>query len=213
MILPMILPLRRPPLPPLRTPRAKLLPLPPRRHPIGSPDASPRAEDSLDDILHYLPTVNATLNATATVLLVAGYVLIKRKPRRETAHKRVMLTAFFVSIAVLVGYLVYHYFVGSVRFQGPTGVRIVYFVILISHILLAVTVPVLAGVTIYLGYRDRRPAHRRWAKWTFPIWLYVSVTGVVIYLMLYHLYPAADFPAAAEASIIEKLPQESGEFP
>jgi uncharacterized membrane protein YozB (DUF420 family) len=162
-------------------------------------------------LLHYLPTVNATLNATATVLLVSGYVLIKR--RRETAHKRVMLTAFGVSIAFLTCYLIYHFNVGSVRFQGPADVRTVYYIILISHILLAVTVPVLAGVTIYLGYRDRRERHVRWAKWTFPIWLYVSVTGVVIYVMLYHLYPAADFSPAAESLIIEKLPQAAGESP
>jgi uncharacterized membrane protein YozB (DUF420 family) len=145
------------------------------------------------------------------VLLVAGYVLIKR--RREIAHKRVMLTAFGVSIAFLVCYLLYHAMVGSVRFQGPGDVRIVYFTILITHVILAATVPVLAGVTIYLGYRDRRARHKRWAKWTFPIWLYVSITGVVIYLMLYHLYPASDFPAPVEGLIIERLPLAAGESP
>ncbi len=125
-----------------------------------------------------------------------------------------MLTAFFVSIAFLTCYLVYHFNVGSVRFQGPPDVRTVYYIILISHILLAVTVPVLAGVTIYLGYRDfRRAAYVRWAKWTFPIWLYVSVTGVVIYVMLYHLYPAADFPPTAQNLIIEGLPDAAGESP
>ncbi|HEY1784032.1 MAG TPA: DUF420 domain-containing protein [Pirellulales bacterium] len=160
-----------------------------------------------------MPTVNATLNATATVLLVVGFVLIKMPRRRETAHKRVMLTAFGVSIAFLTCYLIYHFIVGSVRFQGPSDVRTVYYIILISHILLAVTVPVLAGMTIYLGYRDLRQRHIRWAKWTFPIWLYVSVTGVVIYVMLYHLYPSADFAPAAERSIIEKLPQAAGESP
>ncbi len=147
------------------------------------------------------------------MLLVAGYVLIKRKRRQETAHKRVMLTAFGVSIAFLTCYLIYHFNVGSVRFQGPPDVRTVYYIILISHILLAVTVPVLAGVTIYLGYRDRRQRHVRWAKWTFPIWLYVSVTGVVIYVMLYHLYPPADFSATAENLIIERLPEAAGESP
>jgi uncharacterized membrane protein YozB (DUF420 family) len=165
----------------------------------------------LDDWLHYLPTVNATLNATATLLLVWGYVLIKR--RREAAHKRVMLTAFGVSIAFLTCYLIYHAKVGSVRFEGPPDVRIAYLTILVSHILLAITVPVLAGVTIYLGYRDRRARHKRWAKWTFPIWLYVSITGVVIYVMLYHLYPAADYSPAARGLIIEELPLAAGESP
>jgi uncharacterized membrane protein YozB (DUF420 family) len=124
-----------------------------------------------------------------------------------------MLMAFGVSIAFLTCYLIYHFNVGSVRFQGPSDVRTVYLIILVSHILLAVTVPVLAGVTIYLGYRDLRQRHIRWAKWTFPIWLYVSVTGVVIYVMLYHLYPSADFPPAGEHSIIEKLPPSAGESP
>jgi len=136
-----------------------------------------------------LPLLNATLNATATVLLIAGYVLIRR--RRELAHKRVMLTAFGVSVAFLASYLTYHIGHGAAtRFTGQGLIRPVYFAILISHIILAATVPVLAIVTIILGLRDRRLAHRRWARWTFPIWLYVSITGVVIYVMLYHLYPA-----------------------
>jgi putative membrane protein len=165
----------------------------------------------LDDWVHYLPTANATLNATATVLLVWGYVLIKL--RRETAHKRVMLTAFAVSIAFLICYLIYHKMVGHVVFQGPPNARAFYYVILCSHIPLAFTVPVLACITIYLGYRDRRARHKRWAKWTFPIWLYVSITGVMIYVMLYHLYPAADYPPAAEHLIIEELPLAAGESP
>jgi uncharacterized membrane protein YozB (DUF420 family) len=151
----------------------------------------------LSDWIHYLPTVNATLNATATVLLVWGYRLIKA--RREVAHKRVMLSAFAVSIVFLTCYLLYHYHVGSVRFQGPPAIRALYLAILLTHVLLAAAVPVLAGVTIYLGYRDRRANHRRWAKWTFPIWLYVSITGVVIYVMLYHLYPPP-----ASASIMDR---------
>jgi uncharacterized membrane protein YozB (DUF420 family) len=134
-----------------------------------------------------LPAVNATLNALAAVLLAIGWTLIKA--RREQAHKWTMLTAFCVSCVFLACYLVYHYHVGSVRFQGPPGVRALYLAILISHVVLAATVPVLAGVTIYLGLADRRAKHRRVARWTFPIWLYVSVTGVIIYLMLYHLYP------------------------
>jgi len=147
------------------------------------------------------------------VLLIWGYRLIKGRPRRETAHKRVMLTAFGVSIAFLVCYLVYHFNVGSVRFTGPSDVRTVYLIILASHVVLAATVPVLAGMTIYLGYRDRRRQHVRWAKWTFPIWLYVSITGVVIYVMLYHLYPPDELAPPAEARIIEQLPSAAGEYP
>lgn len=136
----------------------------------------------------WLPTVNATLNALATVLLVLGYRLIRA--RREAAHKRTMLTAFGVSVAFLVCYLVYHFEVGSVRFSGPQPVRAIYLAILLTHVVLAATVPFLAVTTIYLGLKDRRAAHRRVARWTFPIWLYVSITGVVIYLMLYHIYPS-----------------------
>lgn len=138
-------------------------------------------------VIQYLPTVNASLNATATVLLLVGYQLIKM--RRETAHKRVMLSAFGVSMLFLTCYLVYHALVGHVPFLGPEPIRTIYHAMLTSHVILAATVPVLAGRTIYLGLRDRRAQHRRWAQWTFPIWLYVSITGVVIYFMLYHLFP------------------------
>ena len=140
-----------------------------------------------------LPAVNAVLNATATVLLIAGLLLIKS--RRETAHKRVMLTAFAVSIVFLACYLAYHYDVrartgkSGVPFAGPPPVSYVYYTILITHVILAATVPVLASVTIYFGLKDDRPRHLRIARWTFPIWLYVSVTGVVIYVMLDHVYP------------------------
>ncbi len=139
-----------------------------------------------------LPAVNATLNAVAALLLVVGWGQIKRG--REIAHRNTMLAAFGVSVLFLISYLVYHFNVGSVKFAGPAGVRTIYLVILFSHIVLAAAVPFLAIITIYLGLRDRRPRHRQFARWTFPIWLYVSITGVVIYVMLYHLYPS---PAAA----------------
>lgn len=139
--------------------------------------------------VHELPAINATLNALATVLLVAGLALIKA--HRETAHKLCMYAAFLVSTVFLVSYLIYHYTAGHVPFTGPQPIKTIYLLILFTHIVLAVTVPVLAITTIVLGIRDRRAAHRRWAKWTFPIWLYVSVTGVVIYVLLYQLYPAA----------------------
>jgi putative membrane protein len=138
-------------------------------------------------VSQYLPTINATLNATAAVLLFIGVRLIRQ--RRETAHKRVMLAAFATSVLFLACYVMYHLQVGSVKFVGPSAVRAVYLVILLTHIVLAATVPFLAVATIYLGYRDRRRAHRRLAKWAYPIWMYVSITGVVIYIMLYHLYP------------------------
>ncbi len=133
-----------------------------------------------------LPTVNAVLNFTAAVLLVFGYVLIRNK--RVEQHRKVMLTAFCVSIAFLICYLIYHAQVGSVHFQGTGPVRIVYFTILVSHTILAATVPFLAVITLRRGLAARFDKHRRIARWTLPIWLYVSVTGVVVYLMLYHLY-------------------------
>jgi uncharacterized membrane protein YozB (DUF420 family) len=137
--------------------------------------------------VHDLPTVNALLNATAAVLLVIGYRLIRQG--RVEAHKRTMLSAFAVSIVFLACYLVYHFYVLHVPFAGPPAVRVVYLAILFTHVVLAACVPVLAIVTIWLGLSDRRAAHRRWARWTLPIWLYVSVTGVIVYLMLYHLWP------------------------
>jgi uncharacterized membrane protein YozB (DUF420 family) len=139
---------------------------------------------------HPLVTVNAALNGLATLLLLAGYVLIKQK--REIAHRNVMLAAFGVSVAFLVCYLVYHVGVmqgKSTPFTGAGPVRYLYFTILISHIVLAAAVPFLAAANIYLGLADLRYRHRRLARWTFPIWLYVSITGVLIYWMLYHLYP------------------------
>jgi putative membrane protein len=154
---------------------------------------------------HPIVHLNAALNATATVLLVTGLAMIKRG--RVTAHKRVMLSAFAVSSAFLACYLWYHYNVGHVEFTHPGVVRYVYLTILLTHVLLALTVPFLASYQIYLGYRalgccdsiedaakrggmmaDYADRHRRLARWTYPIWLYVSVTGVVVYVMLYHLW-------------------------
>lgn len=132
-----------------------------------------------------LPAVNASLNSLATVLLVVGYILI-RQGRRD-AHRAVMLTALACSTLFLISYLTYHAQVGSVRFQGAGAVRTVYFTILITHTVLAAAVPFLAVRTLYLAFRDRLAEHRRLAKVTLPIWLYVSVTGVVIYVMLYQM--------------------------
>jgi putative membrane protein len=132
-----------------------------------------------------LPSVNAVLNATAAVLLVWGYTLIRRK-RIET-HRKVMQTAFAVSCAFLVCYLVYHFQVGHVVFQKTGAIRTVYLSLLASHTVLAATVPVLAIITLRRGLAAKFDRHRRIARWALPVWLYVSVTGVVVYLMLYHL--------------------------
>ena len=132
-----------------------------------------------------LPTVTAVLNATAAVLLVWGYWLIRRK--RVETHRRVMIAAFAVSCLFLVCYLVYHAQVGSVRFPHTGALRMVYLGILGTHTVLAAAVPVLAIITLRRGLAGRYDRHRRIARWTLPIWLYVSVTGVVVYGMLYHL--------------------------
>ena len=154
---------------------------------------------------HPIVHVNATLNATATVLLVLGWWLIKRRGNVD-GHKWAMLAAFGVSSVFLVCYLYYHYQVGSVRFTHPGAVRYVYLAILASHVVLAAAVPFLALWQIYWGFRaigwcwpaaavdpaklaEYRARHLRWAGWAYWIWLYVSVTGVVVYAMLYHLWP------------------------
>lgn len=130
-----------------------------------------------------LPTLNAILNATSAILLIAGYVLIRGG--RVTPHKACMLSAFIVSILFLISYLVYHAKVGSVPYAGQGPIRTVYFTILVTHIVLAAAVPPLAIVTIALAWRERIASHRALARWTLPIWLYVSITGVAIYVMLY----------------------------
>lgn len=132
-----------------------------------------------------LPTVNAILNTTASVLLVWGYVLIRR--RRIEAHRKVMVAAFTVSVLFLISYLVYHSQVGSVRFQKTGAIRTIYLGILLTHTVLAALAAPMALVTLRRGWQERYAAHRRLARWTLPVWLYVSVTGVVVYLMLYRL--------------------------
>lgn len=135
--------------------------------------------------VHDLPALNATLNATAAILLVTGYAMIRN--RRVQAHRTIMITAFGVSILFLISYLVYHAHVGSVRFQHTGLLRTTYLAILLTHTVLAATVPVLAPLTLWRGWTANYGKHRRIARWTFPIWLYVSVTGVIVYWMLYHL--------------------------
>ncbi len=132
-----------------------------------------------------LPTVNATLNSISAILLVVGYVLIRQ--RKIAAHKKCMLAAFTVSVLFLISYVIYHVNAGSTQFTQQGWVRPVYFTILISHIILAFVIVPLALRTLYLAWREKFDKHRRIAKITFPIWLYVSVTGVLIYLMLYQM--------------------------
>jgi putative membrane protein len=135
-----------------------------------------------------LPTLNAALNSLSAVFLLAGFLLIKSGNRN--AHRACMLTAFACSILFLISYLIYHYHVGSVPFKGQGWIRPVYFTILLTHTILAVTVVPLALVTLRRAWREKFAAHRRIARWTFPIWMYVSVTGVIVYWMLYWLVPS-----------------------
>jgi uncharacterized membrane protein YozB (DUF420 family) len=140
----------------------------------------------MDFSVSSLPLVNATLNSVATILLVAGYVCIRRGAIR--AHRALMLAAFGTSVLFLISYLIYHAHAGSRPFPGRGAIRTVYFTILISHILLAAVIPPLAGVTLWRAYRGRFDRHVRIARWTLPLWLYVSVTGIVVYWMLYQMY-------------------------
>ncbi|MCE2395296.1 DUF420 domain-containing protein [Candidatus Poribacteria bacterium] len=132
-----------------------------------------------------LPTVNATLNTISTVLLTVGFLMIRR--RKIVAHRNCMIAAFVVSGLFLTSYLIYHYHAGSTPFEGSGWVRSVYFAVLIPHIILAASILPLALITLYLALRKRFIKHRRIARWTLPIWLYVSITGIIVYWMLYHL--------------------------
>lgn len=144
--------------------------------------------------LSFLPLVNASLNGVATVLLVAGFVLIRQK--RITAHRNVMISAFGVSVVFLITYVTHYIWRATVvggthtAYGGEGLLKVLYYVMLLSHILLAMVVPVAAIALIWLGLSKRYAAHRRVARFGWPIWLYVSVTGVLIYLMLYPLNPA-----------------------
>jgi uncharacterized membrane protein YozB (DUF420 family) len=135
--------------------------------------------------VHDLPTVNAVLNATSAVLLLAGYLLIKNGRRK--AHERVMFAALVSSSLFLTSYIVYHAQVGSVRYRHTGPIRSLYFFILITHVTLAFAIVPLVIITVTRAWRKRFDAHRRIARITLPLWGYVSVTGVVIYWMLYRL--------------------------
>jgi putative membrane protein len=132
-----------------------------------------------------LPALNATLNAIAAALLVGGYIMIRRG--RIAAHKRFMLSAFATSALFLASYLVYHYNIGSRPFTGQGPIRVVYFTILITHVVLAAAILPMALITLNYALRARFERHVPIARWTLPVWLYVSVTGVVVYWMLYRM--------------------------
>jgi uncharacterized membrane protein YozB (DUF420 family) len=132
------------------------------------------------------PVIYATLNGTSAVLLLIGRAFIKRG--KMEAHRAVMLTAMVTSSLFLISYLYYHYHVGSVRFQGQGWSRPVYFSILISHTILAVVIVPMVIITLSRAIRQKYDRHRAIARWTFPLWLYVSVTGVIIYVMLYQIF-------------------------
>jgi uncharacterized membrane protein YozB (DUF420 family) len=136
-----------------------------------------------------LPHVNASLNAASFFLLLLGLFFILR--RNVRAHFACMVGALLVSGAFLVSYLVYHYNYGSVRFTGQGGIRYFYFFVLVTHILLAAAIVPLVILTVARAARGEFARHRRVARWTYPLWLYVSVTGVIVYLMLYRLFPPA----------------------
>jgi len=138
--------------------------------------------------LSIFPAINATLNGISAVLLVTGHTMIRRQKVR--LHRACMISAVITSSLFLTSYLYYHARVGSVHFPGTGWARPVYFSILISHTLLAAAVPPLALISLTYGLRGRFDRHRRIARWAYPIWLYVSVTGVVVYIMLYQIYGA-----------------------
>ncbi len=141
-------------------------------------------------MIENLPHVNVILNATAATLLVIGLLLIKQG--NEKLHKRVMISAFCVSVLFLTCYLIKYGAAGDKKFPKsdyPAVYSTLYYAILASHVPLAITVPFLAGGSIYLGLTDRRNQHRKLVRWTFPIWMYVSITGIIIYFMLYWWFP------------------------
>lgn len=140
--------------------------------------------------VHDLPVLNATLNAAAATLLVIGHAFIRRG--QIARHRACMVSALLVSSAFLVSYVIYHVEVGSIRFTHPGWPRAVYFAVLATHVPLAATVVPLALVTLSFALRGRFDRHARVARWTLPIWLYVSVTGVMVYFMLYHVWPSAE---------------------
>ena len=142
----------------------------------------------MPDFIPSLPHLNAILNSTSALLLLSGFAFIRRGNVR--AHRTCQIAAVVTSALFLISYLTYHYYHGSTRFTGQGIVRPVYFVILLTHTILAVVIVPLILITLYRAARGDFDRHRRIARWTLPLWLYVSVTGVIVYLMLYQIYPS-----------------------
>ena len=148
----------------------------------------------MNDFIFTLPHVNALLNTTSGLCLITGYIFIRR--RRIAAHRASMIAAFVASIIFLISYLTYHSLLayklglGPTKFMGEGIIRPIYFFILITHTILAVVIVPFVIVTLRRGLKRQDARHRRIARWTFPLWLYVSITGVVVYLMLYRIYPS-----------------------
>ncbi|MEO0795212.1 MAG: DUF420 domain-containing protein [Verrucomicrobiota bacterium] len=152
----------------------------------------------MSDLLHTLPAINASLNALATVLLTIGFVLIrKNRAANKNAHRICMLSAFSVSTIFLVGYLYHKYLKNSAgeavntKFAGEGIWQWIYYPMLLTHVLLAMVIVPLIFITLFHAFKGRFEKHRAWAKWTFPAWYYVSVTGVLVYFFLYQWFPAA----------------------
>lgn len=141
----------------------------------------------MPDYLSYLPHLNACLNGASAILLFSGYSFIRA--RNVIAHRACQIAALVVSLMFLTSYLIYHYHHGATRFLGSGLARPIYFSILTTHTILAVVIVPLVAVTFYRAFRGDFVRHRRIARVTLPLWLYVSVTGVIVYLMLYHIYP------------------------
>lgn len=137
--------------------------------------------------IYSLPGVNALLNTTSAILLFTAWIYVRRG--NVAVHRRLMIAALVTSTIFLSSYLFYHYFAGSTRFTGTGWVRPVYFGILLTHTVLAMLVPPLAIISVWNGLKMRVETHRRFARWAFPIWMYVSVTGVLVYLFLYQWFP------------------------
>jgi uncharacterized membrane protein YozB (DUF420 family) len=142
----------------------------------------------MSEYISYLPHLNACLNGTSAILLFSGYRFIKA--HNVAAHRACQVSALVVSILFLASYLTYHYFHGTTRFQGMGLARPVYFTILTSHTILAIIIVPLVAITFYRAIRGDFERHRRIARITLPLWLYVSITGVIVYLMLYQIYPS-----------------------
>ncbi len=142
----------------------------------------------MPEYIPFLPHLNAVLNTTSALLLLAGFRFIRLG--RIQAHRNCQVTAVLTSALFLISYLTYHYYHGATRFAGQGLVRPLYFTILITHTILAVVIVPLIVVTLYRAARGDFVRHRRLARWTLPLWLYVSVTGVIVYLMLYQIYPS-----------------------